>query len=77
PGRMRANEVQKAAAKVGFDWDEFDPILEKFQEEIREFKEAVNNKTFHDQEDELGDLLFALVNVARYYKIDPEVAIHR
>lgn len=77
PGLMRANDLQKAAAKVGFDWDEIDPILEKVQEEIAEFKEAVNNKTFHDQEDELGDLLFALVNVARYYKIDPEVAIHR
>ncbi|WP_165999097.1 nucleoside triphosphate pyrophosphohydrolase [Bacillus sp. Cs-700] len=77
PGLMRANELQKAAAKVGFDWDEVDPILEKVQEELTEFKEAVNNKTFHDQEDELGDLLFALVNVARYYKIDPEVAIHR
>jgi tetrapyrrole methylase family protein / MazG family protein len=77
PGLMRANELQKAAAKVGFDWDEVDPILQKVQEELTEFKEAVNNKTFHDQEDELGDLLFALVNVARYYKIDPEVAIHR
>ncbi|PFG03317.1 nucleoside triphosphate pyrophosphohydrolase [Bacillus sp. es.036] len=77
PGLMRANELQKAAAKVDFDWDEVDPILEKVQEELTEFKEAVNNKTFHDQEDELGDLLFALVNVARYYKIDPEVAIHR
>ncbi|WP_273837092.1 nucleoside triphosphate pyrophosphohydrolase [Guptibacillus sedimenti] len=77
PGLMRANELQKSAAKVGFDWDEVDPILEKVQEELTEFKEAVNNKTFHDQEDELGDLLFALVNVARYYKIDPEVAIHR
>jgi tetrapyrrole methylase family protein / MazG family protein len=77
PGLMRANELQKAAAKVGFDWDEVDPIFEKVQEELTEFKEAVNNKSFHDQEDELGDLLFALVNVARYYKIDPEVAIHR
>ncbi|MCA0993689.1 nucleoside triphosphate pyrophosphohydrolase [Pseudalkalibacillus hwajinpoensis] len=77
PGLMRANELQKSAAKVGFDWDEVDPILEKVQEELTEFKEAVKNKTFHDQEDELGDLLFALVNVARYYKIDPEVAIHR
>ncbi|WP_226660109.1 nucleoside triphosphate pyrophosphohydrolase [Pseudalkalibacillus hwajinpoensis] len=77
PGLMRANELQKAAAKVGFDWDEVDPIWEKIQEELGEFREAVKDKSFHDQEDELGDLLFALVNLARYYKVDPEVAIHR
>ena len=77
PGLLRANELQKAAAKVGFDWDEEEPIWEKVQEELSEFKEAVEKKSFDDREDELGDLLFALVNLARFYKIDPEVAIHR
>lgn len=77
PGLMRAHELQKTAAKVGFDWDEVEPIWQKIQEELSEFKEAVQEKTFEDQEDELGDLIFALVNLARFYKIDPEVAVHR
>ncbi|MGB8001483.1 MAG: nucleoside triphosphate pyrophosphohydrolase [Anaerobacillus sp.] len=77
PGLLRANEVQKAAAKVGFDWDEAEPIWEKVHEELSEFREAVEEKSFDDREDELGDLLFAFVNLARFYKIDPEVAIHR
>ncbi len=77
PGLLRANELQKAAAKVGFDWDEATPIWGKVQEELSEFNEAVKEKSFDDREDELGDLLFALVNLARFYKIDPEVAIHR
>ncbi|WLR58047.1 nucleoside triphosphate pyrophosphohydrolase [Guptibacillus hwajinpoensis] len=77
PGLMRANEIQKAAAKVGFDWDEVEPIWAKIYEELAEFKEAVNEKSFDDREDELGDLVFAVVNLARYYKVDPEVAIHR
>ncbi|WP_347548141.1 nucleoside triphosphate pyrophosphohydrolase [Pseudalkalibacillus hwajinpoensis] len=77
PGLLRANEIQKSAAKVGFDWDEEEPIWGKIQEELSEFKEAIYEKAFDDQEDELGDLLFAIVNLARFYKIDPEVAIHR
>lgn len=77
PGLMRASELQKAAAKVGFDWDEAGPIWEKIEEELAEFREAVNEKTYDASEEELGDLLFAMVNLARFYKIDPEVAVHR
>ncbi|MCA0989559.1 nucleoside triphosphate pyrophosphohydrolase [Guptibacillus algicola] len=76
-GLMRASELQKAAAKVGFDWDEPEPIWEKVKEELNEFHEAVKHETFGSKEEELGDLLFAIVNLARYYKIDPEVAVHR
>ncbi|WP_270182899.1 nucleoside triphosphate pyrophosphohydrolase [Alkalihalobacillus sp. CinArs1] len=76
-GLMRASELQKAAAKVGFDWDEAEPIWDKVKEELDEFHDAVTHRTHELREEELGDLLFAIVNLARFYKIDPEVAVHR
>ncbi|MDD2430250.1 MAG: nucleoside triphosphate pyrophosphohydrolase [Firmicutes bacterium] len=72
PGLQKAAKVQKKAAKVGFDWDEIEPVWQKVQEELEELSEA---KTQEDKEEELGDLLFAIVNLARFLKIDPEVAL--
>ncbi|MCP8618179.1 nucleoside triphosphate pyrophosphohydrolase [Salirhabdus salicampi] len=77
PALLYAYELQKKAGKVGFDWDEADPMFEKITEEIEEFKDAVTNKDTHDAEIELGDIFFALVNVARYYKINPEIALQQ
>lgn len=77
PGLMKAQELQKKAKKVGFDWDDPAPMWEKVEEEIQEFHESVDAKGAYEQEDELGDILFALVNVARYYRINPEIAIQR
>ncbi|KGP89906.1 hypothetical protein N780_09725 [Pontibacillus chungwhensis BH030062] len=77
PGLMRAQELQKKAKKVGFDWDDPQPMWEKVKEEMDEFEESLRSEAFSDQELEYGDVLFAFVNLARYYKINPELAIQR
>ena len=72
PSLLYAEKLQKRAKKSGFDWDSVDGALEKVVEELEELKSA-------DQEhrvEEAGDLLFAVVNVLRFYKIDPEMALH-
>lgn len=76
PNLMRATEIQKKAAKVGFDWKEVEPAWEKVKEEIAEFeKEAADFSA--EMEPEFGDILFALVNIARFYKIDAEEAVRK
>lgn len=77
PATLLADEVQKKAAKVGFDWKEIEPMMEKVAEELQEFKEAVNQENHEEKEKEFGDILFAMMNVARYYKINPETALVR
>ncbi|GAA0311096.1 tetrapyrrole methylase family protein/MazG family protein [Gracilibacillus halotolerans] len=77
PATLLAEEVQKKAAKVGFDWKEIEPMMEKVAEELQEFKEAVNQENHEEKEKEFGDILFAMMNVARYYKINPETALVR
>ncbi|WP_110114681.1 nucleoside triphosphate pyrophosphohydrolase [Bacillus sp. CGMCC 1.16541] len=73
---MKAYYFQKEAAKVGFDWDHIEPMWGKVWEEINEFKEEVQSLQGEDKlSNEFGDILFALVNVARYYKVDPESAL--
>ncbi|MEF2545714.1 nucleoside triphosphate pyrophosphohydrolase [Aurantimonas sp. E1-2-R+4] len=77
PALTLALKVQKKAADTGFDWDRPEPILEKIDEELGEFAEAI---TAHDRdasEAELGDLLFSVVNLARFHEIDPELALRR
>lgn len=74
PNLMAAAEIQKKAAKVGFDWEEVGPAWEKVKEEIREF-EIEAEKNSDKMTNEFGDVLFALVNIARFYKIDPEEAL--
>ena len=75
PGLWRAEKLQKKAAKVGFDWPDISGSMDKLYEEIDELKQAA--KTGGDTEEELGDLLFSAVNVARFLNIDPEVALSR
>ncbi|RFB10946.1 nucleoside triphosphate pyrophosphohydrolase [Bacillus sp. HNG] len=75
PGLMKAVQYQKKAAKVGFDWDAVEPMWEKVFEEIQEYKEAVAGKQKGDAVQEFGDILFALANIARFYKFDPEEAL--
>ncbi len=75
PGLMRAYKLQAKAATVGFDWDSIDGAWEKVHEELRELIEAAGGGEQHHTEAELGDLLFAVVNLARFLKVDPEVAI--
>lgn len=77
PALMRAYKIQKKAAKVGFDWDDLEPVLAKIQEELGELREAVAEGTPDERIGELGDLLFAVVNAARFVDADPEEALAR
>lgn len=74
PALIRAEKVQHKAAKVGFDWDDISGALEKVQEELDEVKRAANGDG--DLPEEIGDLLFAAVNVARFADTDPEGALN-
>ena len=78
PALLRAEKLQKRAARVGFDWKETEPVLNKLDEEICELKEALSNDFDKDQlEEELGDILFSCVNIARHLKLDAETALHK
>ena len=73
PGLWRAEKIQKKAAKAGFDWPDVQGALAKLREETGELEEAVRVGT--NVSEELGDLLFAAVNVARFVHTDPEEAL--
>ncbi len=75
PALMRAEKVQKKAAKVGFDWDQPLAVLAKVDEELTELRQALENADRQGMREELGDLLFAAVNLARFAEIDPEFAL--
>ncbi|KLV22220.1 MULTISPECIES: nucleoside triphosphate pyrophosphohydrolase [Niallia] len=78
PNLMQAYELQKRAAKIGFDWPNVEGAWEKVKEEILEFQEELKEVNNNEQiESEFGDILFSLVNIARFYKVDPELAIFR
>ena len=74
---QRAVKLQKKASKVGFDWGSPEPVLDKFEEEMAEMREAMASGIYDEMEDELGDLLFVLANLARQLKIDPAKALRR
>lgn len=75
PALMRAEKIQQKAAKVGFDWENTPDVFVKIQEELEELGEALNEKDQAAVQEELGDLLFATVNLARFVEIDPEFAL--
>jgi tetrapyrrole methylase family protein/MazG family protein len=75
PALLRAQTMQRKAAQVGFDWADIDPALDKVEEEFAEFREALHNKDFDHASEELGDIMFALVNVARHRGITAEDAL--
>jgi tetrapyrrole methylase family protein/MazG family protein len=75
PALLKAHKIQTKAAKVGFDWKEPQPILNKVKEEIAEFEHELNSASIENMKNELGDVLFSIVNLARHYKIDPEEAL--
>ncbi len=77
PALMRAEKLQKKAAKVGFDWKDLKEVKEKVLEEWKEFWEALEGGNREEIEHEFGDLLFALVNLARFLNIDPEEALQK
>ena len=74
PALLRALKLQKRLSRVGFDWGATGPVLDKLVEEVRELEAA---QTDDAKEDEFGDLLFVMVNLARHWGIDPEAALRR
>jgi len=75
PALTRALKLQEKAARVGFDWGDALPILDKIEEEIGELREAMANGDAASVKDEFGDTLFALVNLGRHLKVDSEAAL--
>lgn len=75
PTLIKAFRIQEKAAGVGFDWEKKEDVWEKVKEEISELEAALNNRD--EAEGELGDLLFALINMARLYKLRPDNALER
>ena len=76
PALIRAEKVQKKAARVGFDWDDVAGAFQKIGEEAGELLEAYRNGDQVNMQEEIGDLLFAVVNAARFLKVDPEEALN-
>ncbi|WP_097027777.1 nucleoside triphosphate pyrophosphohydrolase [Clostridium peptidivorans] len=76
PALIRAEKVQKKAAKVGFDWDKIEDAFEKVKEEFYEVKDVYKNNNREKILEEVGDLIFSVVNVARFLDIDPEFALN-
>lgn len=77
PALTRAMELQRKASTVGFDWNDPRAVLQKIREECDEIEDALDRNDAGEVADETGDLLFALVNLARHAKVDPEVTLRR
>jgi tetrapyrrole methylase family protein/MazG family protein len=77
PSLLRAHRLQDRASRIGFDWNKVEDVLEKVEEEVEEFKNALREKDRKDIENELGDIFFALVNISRFIGIDPEDALRK
>ncbi len=76
PALMYSQKIQKKAAKVGFDFENTSDTLAKVEEELSELKVAIENNDVENMSEELGDLLFSVVNVARFIKVDSEKALY-
>jgi tetrapyrrole methylase family protein / MazG family protein len=77
PALVEAQQISSKVAHVGFDWENTDQVVEKLHEELNELAEARKGESREELENEIGDILFALVNVARHLKVDPEQALRR
>ena len=77
PALLEALKLTKRAAKVGFDWPETEPVFDKLAEEVDELKTAIANNQIENVEEEIGDLLFVVTNLARKLDIEPETALKR
>jgi MazG family protein len=77
PALVEAQQISSRAAKAGFDWENPDQVLEKLHEELAEIDEARRNARSEEIEGEIGDLLFVVVNLARFFKVDPEQALRK
>lgn len=77
PALSQAFEIQKRVTKVGFQWDQIDGVWDKLKEELEEVKEAIFEKDTMNIEQEIGDVLFVIANLALHYNINPELALNR
>jgi len=77
PALVEAQQIASRAAQTGFDWENARQVIDKLHEELREFEEARTRGNREHLEDELGDMLFVLVNLARFVKVDPEQALRK
>lgn len=77
PALLRAQKLQKKAAKTGFEWTKAEQILDKLEEELAELRDACKNKTLADKQDELGDVLFVIANLARLLDVNAEEALRQ
>jgi len=75
PALMRSYKVQQKAAQVGFDWDNIEDVMKKVDEEIDELKDVYKSKDVERINDEVGDVLFSIVNLSRFLKVQPELAL--
>lgn len=77
PALVEASQIASRAARAGFDWDNTDQVFDKLREELDELAEAREGGAPERVEDEIGDILFVIVNIARFLKVDPEQALRR
>lgn len=77
PSLIKANRIQEKAANVGFDWEEKEQVWEKVKEETREVETEIKKGNHEKLEEEFGDLMFALINAARLYGVNPENALEK
>jgi MazG family protein len=77
PALIEANKLTKKAAKVGFDWENAEKIFDKLDEEVNELKSAIDEKNETEMKEEIGDLLFVVVNLARKLGVEPENALKK
>jgi XTP/dITP diphosphohydrolase len=77
PATVKAMRLQEKAKQVGFEWDNKEQVWEKVEEEMKELKEAVESGDPAQTEEEFGDLIFSLINYARFLRVDAENALER
>jgi len=77
PALQKAQKLQKKVAKVGFDWPDINGVIAKVDEELAEVKEAIHENKPENIEEEVGDLLFSIVNLSRFLKLDTENVLHK
>jgi len=77
PAVMQGFQLTRRASRIGFDWENVEGVIEKLQEELGELRKARESQSARQIEEEVGDVLFAAVNLARFLKVDPEIALQR
>ena len=77
PSLLKSAKMQKIASKVGFDWKNINDVISKLEEEIEELKSAIKNNDKENIEEEIGDILFATVNISNHLKISPDNALRK